>query len=324
MYKMGEAANPLRKPSQRHSTLQRQFTEVFILDKVQRQDAAGAEDIRQRVFIDLLLRARDAQLTEDDWNILLERDPSRQTVETKADFEDATRLFYSKSEVNDYNGEKVRALGTPVVKCTATLNCATARRAPADTASGLKTVLFLGKGAKVMLTKNLWQEAGLVNGIRGEVVEIVYTEGAPAPLPPCYVVVRFDGYTGPDRSSGERYRGCVHISPVQSAWSSGGANGEGNTVTRTQLPLKLCWALTMHKSQGQTLDKAVIDLGKREACTGLTFFCLSLAKRIDDVLVTAMPFDRIGRLGQSPVLQARRVEEVRLRRLAVQTRQRLG
>ncbi|CAM9689519.1 unnamed protein product, partial [Ascophyllum nodosum] len=51
-------------------------------------------------------------------------------------------------------------------------------------------------------------------------------------------------------------------------------------------------------SQGQTLDKAVIDFGKREACTGLTFVCLSRTKRIDDVLVTAMPpFDRIGGLG---------------------------
>ena len=80
----------------------------------------------------------------------------------------------------------------------------------------------------------------------------------------------------------------------------------------------------MHKSQGQTLDQTVIDLGKREACTGLTFVCLSRVKRIDDLLVTVIPFDRIGRLGQSSVLQARRVEEVRCRRLVVQTRQRFG
>ena len=319
MHKMREAAAPLRESSQRHSTLQRQSAVVFILDKVQGQDAAGADDVRQRGFIDLLPRAREGELTEDDWNILLERDPSRQTAEIKADFEDATRLFYSKSEV-DYNGKKVRAFGTPVVKCAATQNCATAC-APADAASGLETVLFWAKGAKVMPTKNLWQEVGLVNGIRGGVVGIVYAEGATAPSPPCYVIVRFDEYTRPDWSSGERYRGCVPISPVQSAWSLCGANGEGNTITRT---LKLCWALTMRKLHGQTLDKALIDLGKRGACTGLTFVCLSRAKRIDDVLVTAMPFDRIGRLEQSPVLQARRVEEVRLRWLAVQTRQRLG
>ena len=33
-----------------------------------------------------------------------------------------------------------------------------------------------------------------------------------------------------------------------------------------------------HKSQGQTLEKAVIDLEPKEACTGLTFVCLSRAK----------------------------------------------
>ena len=120
-------------------------------------------------------------------------------------------------------------------------NCVTARRAHADAASGLEAILFLVKGAKVMLTKNLWQEVGLAYGIRGKIVEIVYAEGAPAPSPPTYyVVVRFDGYTGPDWSSEEGYRGCVPISPVQSAWSSCVANGEGNTMTRTQLQLKLC------------------------------------------------------------------------------------
>ena len=157
---------------------------------MQRQDAAGAEDVRQQGLIDLLPRARDGELTQDDWNLLLERDPSRQTAETKADFEDATRLFYSKLEVNDYNGKKIRALGTPVVKCAAMhKNCTAARRAPADAASDLETLLFLTKRAKVMLIKNLWHEVRLVNGIRGEVVEIVYAEGEQAPAPPCYVVV---------------------------------------------------------------------------------------------------------------------------------------
>ena len=62
---------------------------------------------------------------------------------------------------------------------------------------------------------------------------------------------------------------------------------------------------TMHKSQGQTLDKAFIDLGPKEACTGLTFVCLSRAKRLGDLIVEPMSFNRIGNLGNSSTMKAR-------------------
>jgi len=52
----------------------------------------------------------------------------------------------------------------------------------------------------------------------------------------------------------------------------------------------------MHKTQGQTLDKAVIDLGPKDACTGLTFVCLSTAKRLVYLMVDLMSFDRTGNL----------------------------
>ena len=76
------------------------------------------------------------------------------------------------------------------------------------------------------------------------------------------------------------------------------------------LQLGLCWAITMHKSQGQTLGKAVIDLGPMEACTGLTFVCISMAKRLVDLVVEPMSFDRIGNLGNSLTTKARLQEEV--------------
>ena len=60
----------------------------------------------------------------------------------------------------------------------------------------------------------------------------------------------------------------------------------------------------MHKSQGQTLDKAVIDLGPKEAYTGLTFVCLSRAKRLFDLIAEPMSFNRIGNLGNSSTMRA--------------------
>ena len=86
------------------------------------------------------------------------------------------------------------------------------------------------------------------------------------------------------------------------------------------LQLGLCWAITMHKSHGQTLDKVVIDLGLKEACTGRTFVCLSRAKRLVDLMVEPMSFDRIGNLGNSSTMKARLQEEVRLVELAQGTR----
>ena len=46
------------------------------------------------------------------------------------------------------------------------------------------------------------------------------------------------------------------------------------------------------------------DLGPKEACTGLTFVCLSRAKRLVYLMVELMSFDRIGNLGNSSTMKA--------------------
>ena len=63
-------------------------------------------------------------------------------------------------------------------------------------------------------------------------------------------------------------------------------------------------------------------MGPKEACTGLTFVCLSRAKRLVDLIVEPMSFDRIGNLGKSSTMQTRLQEEVRLVELANSTRAR--
>lgn len=97
-----------------------------------------------------------------------------------------------------------------------------------------------------MLTSNLWTESGLVNGALGYIRNIVYKPGTSPPDPSTYVMVEFDNYTGmPFEDTSPR---IVPITPVE----------KGRTK---QLPLKLAWGLTIHKSQCLTLNKATIDIG---------------------------------------------------------------
>ena len=51
---------------------------------------------------------------------------------------------------------------------------------------------------------------------------------------------------------------------------------------QTQLPLTMCWAIIIHKSQVLTLQMATIDIGTRERY-GLTFTTISRVKSIDDL-----------------------------------------
>jgi ATP-dependent exoDNAse (exonuclease V) alpha subunit len=45
--------------------------------------------------------------------------------------------------------------------------------------------------------------------------------------------------------------------------------------TFTQYPMKLAWAITIHKSQGKTFQKAIIDIGKSVFTSGQTYVALS-------------------------------------------------
>lgn len=57
---------------------------------------------------------------------------------------------------------------------------------------------------------------------------------------------------------------------------------EKNTsCTRRQFPLVLAWAITIHKSQGITLETAVVDIGAEEMHIGLTYVASTRVKTLN-------------------------------------------
>jgi len=54
----------------------------------------------------------------------------------------------------------------------------------------------------------------------------------------------------------------------------------------TQFPLRLAWAVTIHKSQGKTYERAIIDLGQRSFAPGQTYVALSRISTLDGLYLT--------------------------------------
>lgn len=146
-----------------------------------------------------------------------------------------TRLYTHNADVDAVNASELEKLPDGVHKYEME------SKGKANVVSSIKKgllvpeTLCIKKDSVVMFVKNN-SEAGYVNGTLGTVVD--FEEGFP-------VVKTFSGNK-------------IIAYPVE--WAI--EEGEKVVAQVSQVPLRLAWAITIHKSQGMSIDAAEIDLSK--------------------------------------------------------------
>ena len=206
---------------------------MVTLNHIFRQDGQSNENER---FPILLSNIRDANPTLEDWMLLMSRCNANMSSIENEEFQNSVHLFSTNENVYNHNKKMLLSLTNPIVRSIIVKK--TQSSMDGDGSDELDMELLLSKDARVMLTSNLWIEAGLVNGALGYVQSIVYRPRNAPPLPPSYGLVDFDSCFGIPFNGHHPQR--VPIPAID----------RGN---KKQIPLRLAWALTIHKSQGLTL-----------------------------------------------------------------------
>lgn len=124
------------------------------------------------------------------------------------------------------------------------------------------SALRLKKGALVMAVKNA-ADRKYANGSLGMVVDFEPVTD--------YPIVEF--------------RSGRTVSMLPETWEL--RDGDKKRASITQIPLRLAWAITVHKSQGMTLDAARIDL-RKAFVEGMGYVALSRVKNLDNLYLTGI------------------------------------
>src|SRR6185437_11504086 len=233
-----------------------------------------------------LKNLRDGNPTIEDWRLLTTR-ITNQVPNSRLQFKDAIRIYTINNAVNNYNYKHLDGLVDdkgnlrPIRIMKATGTGRGHSKVSSRDAGSLEMRIPLGIGARIMLLENLWVSRSLVNGSIGTIDDIIWEEGADwRSDPPLAICVAFDGYIGP----AVLYYNDVG-QPVVPIFRSTREFFKGNEAcTRTQFPLSIAFAITIHRAQGVTLDQVVLDISGTEFTAGLNYVAVSRVKSKEGLL----------------------------------------
>jgi ATP-dependent DNA helicase PIF1 len=248
---------------------------------------ALTEIVRQKdpVFQEVLNQARRGELTKKSIKVLA----SRMGLDYKDQAIQPTMLFTRRAQVDEINMSHLRKLTTErrTFKASTLFQPIESTKGlteedpfvkkailKLDTDASYNAELTLAIGAQVMLLVNK-PDLGLANGSRGVVTGFGPSTEEHSPASSSVKVdaallVPF-----------VKFRNGLTIPIEHNTWEVPDFHG----VMRKQIPLRLAYAITIHKAQGATLDCALIDIGNKTFEYGQAYVALSRVKDLESLYI---------------------------------------
>jgi ATP-dependent exoDNAse (exonuclease V) alpha subunit len=223
-------------------------------------------------FLTVLNRIRDGEVTEADLTVLNER---THPIRTLGEGDSFVILTPTNAAAHRINMAYLEALPADAKTYEAGISGEFG-----ETAHPTDATLLLKHGAKVMLLRND-PDKRWVNGTVARV----------ARLEDKRVWIEVDGKVHEIEPVSWEARRYAYDQTAEKIV-------ENVTGTFRQFPLRLAWALTIHKSQGLTLDRVYIDLGRGTFAHGQTYVALSRCRSLEGLALarplrpTDIIFDR--------------------------------
>tara|TARA_B000000532_G_scaffold243853_1_gene241210 strand:- start:2451 stop:4097 length:1647 start_codon:yes stop_codon:yes gene_type:complete len=230
------------------------FPKKIVLTKIYRQ--------KDKIFSNILNSVRKGVISQEDFNILSER------INKKCD-KDIPIIAPIKGFVKRVNKDRLDSLQGDILSYEYSyvqtedynydIDPEIEKCAKNSLLAGINEIIHLKIGAKVMCTCNLITEGeyqivngsqGIVTGLDGEVPIVSFNNGLTQKMD--YQLTMSDEVEG---------------------------------LGIKQIPLMLSWAITIHKSQGITLDSAIIDIGSGIFKAGQAYVALSRVKCLEGLFL---------------------------------------
>ncbi|MDR1033867.1 MAG: AAA family ATPase [Bifidobacteriaceae bacterium] len=236
--------------------------EYIELTKVYRQ--------RDSKLIDLLNAVREGKATDDDIELLNQRVVSAREIDELND--ESIYLTTTNAKADERNAQKLQEIDTESFM----FNAETEGDFP-NQFKPTTDVLEIKIGAQVMIIMNDIN-GKYTNGTLGQIYEISYNKGNPMKSK---VKVRLKDTGRLVTITRNTFDAVYNSFDIKN-----GVIIRKTLGSFTQFPLRLAWAVTIHKAQGKTFSSLIIDLERRAFAEGQTYVALSRATTFDGLYLT--------------------------------------